>query len=201
LDFTVGSIGVHLFVSIDDYLENLGLTRFDPIFVIPIGSSIKTRSASGLFYDTLSGGLLSPGSTSEKWANIIAQSKSSGRPVVMFAEGTTSNGKGLLPFQKAAIQGFEKKNVLYPAVIKHNPASVNTPLPVSSFKWLLAVSMLLTGVSTKVRLAGKIYPSLGGLEHQLAEGAYRVGRLRKLGRYLDIESKKKFLTAYKKGRW
>lgn len=172
--------------------------------MIPVGSQLKTVGASTVLFEAVSGGFVTPSvsSNSKKWYDIMSEAENKVRPIVLFAEGTTSNGKGLLAFQRGVFDGLDKKVDLCPIVIKHNPPMVTTPLPGSWFKWLLSISMLVTGVKTSVKLGAKTSTTVSNnIEQSLAEGALRYGRLKKLGTSLDVESKKKFLTAYKKGRW
>lgn len=179
----------------------LPLTRVDPVFVVPVGSTLQLKGSFSVMWAPLSGALLSANGDGHSWEYIISHAKNIRRPIVLFAEGTTTNGKGVLAPDRKALYGQGKKAaVMYPTVVKYDRPTITTPLPVYPLKWLLTISMLLTGINAKVGLATKVDPSLGGMEQQLAEGMYRMGRLRRLGSYFDIQSKRKFIAAWEKGR-
>jgi hypothetical protein len=60
------------------------------------------------------------------------------RPVVVFPECTTTNGRGILPLSKSLV-AVPPRTKIYPVSVRYTPADVTTPLPGSyiAFLWNL----------------------------------------------------------------
>ena len=61
-----------------------------------------------------------------------------GRPIVVFPECTTTNGRGVLPFAPSLLSA-PRKAPIFPVSLRYTPADVTTPLPDSyrAFLWCL----------------------------------------------------------------
>ncbi|KAJ5884412.1 hypothetical protein N7504_011984 [Penicillium tannophilum] len=77
-----------------------------------------------------------PGTQLVDVASLVA--KYPNRPIVIFPECTTTNGRGILPLSHALL-GVPPKTKVFPVSLRYTPADVVTPLPGSyiSFFWTL----------------------------------------------------------------
>lgn len=77
-----------------------------------------------------------PGTKLVDVATLVA--KYPNRPIVVFPECTTTNGRGILPLSHALL-GVPPKTKVFPVSLRYTPADVVTPLPGSyiSFLWTL----------------------------------------------------------------
>lgn len=103
---------------------------------------------------------------SKSLQEIAAEAKLRGQVVVVFAEGTTSNGKGVLPLilrpeesQKPGANGKSSKPLLlpkfptYPAAIKYSRSSIATPAPTSLGAWAWKLVQGFQFCTVRVRYA------------------------------------------------
>lgn len=60
------------------------------------------------------------------------------RPIVVFGECTTTNGRGILPLSPSVVSAPAKTKI-YPVSVRYTPADVTTPIPgsYSTFLWNL----------------------------------------------------------------
>lgn len=77
------------------------------------------------------------------------------RPVVVFPECTTTNGRGILPFSPSLLTAPPRTKI-FPVNIRYTPADITTPIPASyaSFMWNLCSKPTH---SLHVRIAEVVY--------------------------------------------
>ena len=133
---------------------------------------------------------------------IVASAKTSGSVVVIFGEGITSNGRGLLPWETMMpLSGVDKSSNVFPAALRYTPPYVTTPLPVNFFQWALSV-LWAWACSVRIRFGSPMARNQNDelANSEIADVICRIGRLRKLGGSLGSESKREFIDAWHKGR-
>lgn len=155
-----------------------------------------------------------------------ARARASGKVVVVFGEGTPSNGKGLLPLllsePPATDAATDAAPLTYPTAIKYGRSAIATPTPRSPLAWLWTVVYGFQFGYVRVRFG----VPLDGAEKHTAEssgpsaaasglsipasvvddalsykglvsaGICRVGRLKEVG--LGIEAKLEFIDVQNK---
>ncbi|KAH3688473.1 hypothetical protein WICPIJ_000536 [Wickerhamomyces pijperi] len=104
---------------------------------------------------------LSEGSTTE-FGSDFTTAELKGKIIFIFAEGTTSNGKSILPFSLSQAQFTQFYNELTQSNIKISkintvgmkltPSYFTTPLHVSSFQYVYRLLTCLTTMNFKIRL-------------------------------------------------
>lgn len=108
------------------------------------------------------------GSSNELPKNLIGyanRAKKTDKVVVVFGEGTTSNGKGLLPLllTNEAIISRENEKVssilTYPTAIKYGRTYTVTPIPENFFVWLWKLCYGFRFGSVRIRFAVPISPT------------------------------------------
>lgn len=79
-------------------------------------------------------------SSSKSLEEYSREAKGSGKVVVVFAEGTSSNGKSLLPLlltePEPSTAESSTAGATYPTAIKYGRSSIATPTPTSAAAWL-----------------------------------------------------------------
>lgn len=152
------------------------IIRFKCIFVIPVIS----QDGKEIFYDEVSlfyvmiKALLPPyilsnygtGNTIPKdLIGYAERAKRSNKVVVVFGEGTTSNGKGLLPLLITNEVILNKKNeetssiLTYPTSIKYGRTYTVTPVPENFFIWLWKLCYGFRFGSVRIRFAIPVSPT------------------------------------------
>lgn len=156
---------------------------FNSLFVIPVTSADEKKvlyekhTLFSAFYAALSLPKLLKGSESvfatKSLQEIAADAKAHGQVVVVFAEGTTSNGKGILPLilspedSKEPISNAANKSKVgktptspkfptFPAAIKYSRSSITTPTPTSLLVWSWRLVQGFQFSSVRVRYASPI---------------------------------------------
>ncbi|ANB14640.1 hypothetical protein AWJ20_2245 [Sugiyamaella lignohabitans] len=135
---------------------------------------------------------------------IIASNRT--KPLVIFIEGTTSNGKGLLPFvSNVPISALPANTDIYPSVLKYTPPDPSTtPIPGSLPGWVIKVLSTQMTITARIKFANKLSTNPQNNEaafaNEIADSITRVGRIRKLGPAVDLAAKREFLSAWYRGR-
>ncbi|KAK9474522.1 uncharacterized protein V1510DRAFT_411270 [Dipodascopsis tothii] len=138
-------------------------------------------------------------------ADIAADARRAGRAVVLFVEGTPSNGRALVHPLWAALDTLADGRVL-PCALKYAPMDVSTPIPPrSAVHYALRVLARWRGWSVRVRLGAPVpAASLPGLplrgEKAVCDELCRLGRMLRTGPELDMASKRDFVRAWSRGR-
>jgi 1-acyl-sn-glycerol-3-phosphate acyltransferase len=176
-------------------------------FVIPQPGALKYQRIScwKVFFKALS--LPSneePDSTFEELEKIVQISKASGSVVVIFAEGTTSNSRGLLPFaNQLPFCSIPSSSTIFPTALKYTPPTITTPVPTNIFIWLFKLFGELQGVSVLVKFGHRVgvdpaKPNNESLTKEICDNICLSGKLRRVG--LGIESKRSFVEAWNRKR-
>ncbi|GMM38825.1 lysophosphatidic acid acyltransferase [Saccharomycopsis crataegensis] len=118
--------------------------------------------------------------------------------VYLFAEGTTSNGKSILPYNKgynSVVTEAKKGHKLKILAMKLTPSQLTTPIPkpVVSYLWELLTNFGALMFRIRIELLDE-HQSLQSIREKSAE----IGRLRLVGAQLDIVNKGLFVEAYRK---
>lgn len=125
---------------------------------------------------------------------IVLNARKSGKAVIIFAEGTSSNGIGLLTLKNTNFSEISKTDSrVIPAAIRWTPNCATSPLPQNwiSYLWTMATSAWVYMAAIKV---GEPLPS--PTQDYAARALCQLGRLRMLGDKLDWNAKEEFCTAY-----
>lgn len=128
---------------------------------------------------------------------VVNTAKQTGAIVVYFAEGTTSNGKALLPLKD--MDPFIFKNInseIYPAAFRYTPSYLSTPLPKSilGFIWQILTSSWSYAVSIKIARGPVVLRANAATE--LSKSICTLGRLRQVGNKFDSDFKRQFNDLY-----
>lgn len=164
---------------------------FNPVFVLPTsdGSGYLKYSAFSLFFNALTLPTDTDKNTGQPLSEILSEASAQSKVLVVFPEGTTSNGRGLLPISEVPIP---KDCKVFPTALKYEPQELTTPLPCNSFLWLyqcisnfhisayIRFSRAVTEVQTK----------------DIAAHICQVGRLKMIGQTLDRRTKAEFAKAW-----
>lgn len=170
-------------------------SMYDCIFVLPTGDDNKFRQVSSLsvFMNALS--LPSDNcAATDSFDKIVAKAKMNGAIVVVFPEGTTSNGRGLLPMAEIPVS-LTQANV-FPSAVKYTHPSVITAIPVNVLVYLWKLLGVWVNASIKLATPASATGNDSQLKKEIAEGICRVGRVRQVGDYLNGESKREFVVAW-----
>lgn len=124
-------------------------------------------------------------------AKLVDRARASGKLLVIFAEGTTTNGRGLLaiPDKGTPISNTATGRV-YASAVRYNPPRGCSPVPQTAVRWVWGL-VSCTGVNCTVRMSAPVEG-----KQTVAESICRVGRLRQLG--LSANDKVDFYQAWKK---
>lgn len=159
----------------------LTLTSFissNSLFVIPVTSAdgknvvYQKHSLASALFAALSLPKLLKGSESvfaaKSLQDISAEAKTHGQVVIVFGEGTTSNGKGLLPLILSEEDSPDPKTVkdkptvlhkfpTYPAAIRYGRSYITTPTPISFISWLWKLVHGFLFSSVRIRYAAPLH--------------------------------------------
>ncbi len=210
-------------------LDSIVLTSlFDPIFILPdtSGNSFTSHSIIGIIKISLSKPNLpeiTSRTTSTTTTNInefLKESIKKDRPLLIFPEGITSNGRSLLPFNiSSSITTFNNnlyKPLLTTIILKYIPGDLTTPLPESFIGWIYRLI-------TTFRIKSKIRISFNERDEKLCQtininsnnedvegGSLRwkfisdalayTGKLRSVDESLNINSKVELINNWNLGR-
>ncbi|KAA8912141.1 hypothetical protein TRICI_003606 [Trichomonascus ciferrii] len=164
---------------------------FDSMFALPTaeGNGYVQYSAFSLFFNALTLPTNSDKNTGRPLAEILSEASAQSKVLVVFPEGTTSNGRGLLPIVEVPVP---KDCKVFPTALKYEPQEITTPLPRNAFLWLyqcisnfhisayIRFSRAVTEVETK----------------DIAAHICQVGRLKMIGQNLDRRTKAEFANAW-----
>lgn len=200
-----GDLIVSNFTSPLDILTYSVLSR--PLFVVPAEQGqFLTVSVLGAILEALS----LPTSDvriGKSLAEICKGAKKSGHTVVLFAEGTTTSGRALLPFpNQIPVSLLPYTTKVFPTSVKYSPQSVTTPLPTSLLGWLYSHLSEWHRVSIRVKFVSPLTSSdvSSSNDHattnSIAESIARSGRIARMGQDFDSGSKRRFAASWKKGR-
>lgn len=136
--------------------------------------------------------------------DIIAEAEKAKSIIILFAEGTTTNGRGFLhsPVTDILIPSAAERTSLIPSHIKYQPPDVSTPIPPKSVIFYI-VSLMCNWRAWSVRLqvGEEVSAALGQASlPRCIDDICMLGRIKKLGSDLDFKSKVDFVTAWQKNR-
>lgn len=127
-------------------------------------------------------------------------SRYSSKLVYIFAEGTTSNNRSILPFMGVpAIEGLSHGNNKFTfktVLLKISPNSFTTPLPLHSLSGYLF--SLLANISGKSGVRAKIFTHQNGIDLVASKRSFELNQLTSVGNELDILLKEAFHSQYLK---
>ncbi|QNP96217.1 Hypothetical protein YALI2_B00523g [Yarrowia lipolytica] len=173
---------------------------FDPVFIVPHASSrvYQELGPFGVFFKALGIPEIVPPTHGESLSKIVFDATSKGRAVVVFAEGTTSNGRGLLPLLHIDFHQLSQNTKVIPAGLRLAPQYITTPLPVMLPMWVFRLLSNPTGWHVSLRFAEPCYAKDTNVNNTLVESICRVGRLKSIGPDLGVEGKRNFWKVYNK---
>lgn len=58
------------------------------------------------------------------------------RPIAVFPECTTTNGRGILPLSPSIVADLPARTKVFPVSVRYTPADITTPVPASYFTFL-----------------------------------------------------------------
>ncbi|OJJ47305.1 hypothetical protein ASPZODRAFT_15985 [Penicilliopsis zonata CBS 506.65] len=135
------------------------------------------------------------------------------RPLVLFPECTTTNGRGVLPLSPSVV-GVPPATRLFPVSLRYTPVDVVTPLPGSylSFLWTLlskpthcirvriAESITVPGSSGSGNVLADdgLTPPEKALLDSVGESLARLGRVKRVG--LGVQEKVDFVRLWSRTR-
>lgn len=140
-------------------------------------------------------------SVSDRYANrqsladIARHAASRGAVVVVFVEGTTSNGRGLL-----TLKGLDYKDIstvdgnVFASVIKYSPQYAASPLPSSLIKYIWHTSCSSWWYLATVKIASEPMTKSQLTADLIGQEICRLGRLRVFGDNLDLQAKREYAT-------
>lgn len=171
---------------------------FDPVFVIPHASSrvYQTCGPFTVFWRALLIPGVVPPTHGESLSKVVFEAASAGKPVLVFAEGTTSNGRGLLPLVNIDYSQLTQQTKIIPSALRIAPQYVTTPIPTTLWTWLFRLLSNPTGWHVSVRLAEPCFAKDTNMQSTLVESICRVGRVKSIGPDLGVEGKRNFWKVY-----
>lgn len=135
--------------------------------------------------------------------SIVKIAKTQGAVAVLFVEGTTSNGRGLLTLKDlgaAQIRQATPAFNIFPAALRYTPATVTTPIPQTLLGYLWHLLTNSWWYMCSARLGNEPLRSETVSHESIARAICSVGRLRQLGDRLDAKAKQDFIKAYNEKR-
>lgn len=191
-------------VVVSNYLSPLDgfvySALFDPVFIVPHASSrvYQELGPFGVFVKALGIPEIVPPTHGESLSKIVFEATSRGRAVVIFSEGTTSNGRGLLPLLNIDFHQLSQNTKIIPAGLRIAPQYITTPLPVPLPLWVFKLLSNPTGWHVSLRFAEPCFAKDTNVTNNLVESICRVGRLKSIGPDLGVEGKRNFWKVYSK---
>lgn len=131
---------------------------FDPIFTASYPNTRQVERISLL--QAVLRAFASPSTRPEPGTQLVDVAslveKYPSRPIVIFPECTTTNGRAILPLSESLL-GAPSKTKIFPVSLRYSPADVVTPLPGSyfSFLWTL-LSKPTHGIRVRIAEAAAI---------------------------------------------
>lgn len=170
----------------------------DPLFAIPTDKSdnFVVCSAFSLFFRALSlpsEAEKDPGKTLQE---LFESAESQSKVLIIFPEGTTSNGRGLLPFNnEIRFETLPSQAKIFPTALKYDPPEISSPLPTNSVSWFFLKALCQFRITCYVRI-GQSPPTLQ--TRDVAVRLSEVGKLKMIGSSLSKRAKVEFFQAWKK---
>lgn len=191
----------------DIVISNL-TSPFDPlvhssqgpcIFLWPTESKkFASKGTWGSFFQALR---IHPGelaSSDESLEEIVVAAKKAGKAVVIFAEGTASNGIGLLTLNNTNFSEISKsESRVLPAAIRWTPNCATCPLPRNWVSYLWVVATSAWGYMAAIKVGE---PLASPTQDLTARALCQLGRLKMIGSRLDWQAKENFYSEYLKPR-
>lgn len=198
-----GDLIVSNFVSPADSLVYASALGSAAIYVVP---SVSTGSYHQLTASQIQSLALSSPSelkglkSAEPLDKIVSRAKNSRSIVVVFAESTTSNGKGLLKLASLPLDELAESTKVFSSAVKYTPSTVTTPIPNQSYwSWWFRCIARLDFVTVRVCLNSPVPANQTSMK-RVAEKICEAGKLTMVG--FGPEDKQEFYDAWKqiKGR-
>lgn len=134
---------------------------FDPIFTAsyPTTREVEQISLLSAILRAFASPQLHPPPGAKTISLSALERKYRGRPIVAFAECTTTNGRGILPLSPA-LANISSKTKIFPVSLRYQPEDVVTPLPgcYLSFIWALLskpTHYIRVRIAEPVRIGGE----------------------------------------------
>lgn len=121
-----------------------------------------------------------------------------GAIVVVFVEGMTSNGRGLLTLKNLNAQDIAKiDKQIYAGSIKYTPMTATSPIPQSPVNYIWNILNASWWYVTAVKISGEPLAKATLSPDQIAKTIAGLGRLRLLGERLDAQTKIEYIKQKK----
>lgn len=181
-------------------------------FVSPLDPLIYESHRSCLFAVPAADGMFAQISTSQaisyalstqrhekgvKLSELSAVALKAGAVLVVFVEGTTSNGRGVL-----SLKGIDARSIasvesrVFASAIKYSPACATAPVPKSLLSYLWGLSRSAYWYMASIKVSGEPIKKGTISQAEIAKHIAALGRLRILGDKMNIETKSEYLKAY-----
>lgn len=143
------------------------------------------------------------------------------RPIAVFPECTTTNGRGILPLSPSIVADLPARTKIFPISVRYTPADITTPVPASycTFLWNLLsrpTHFIRVRVAEAVESVDKSSPSTPldmasgdgdsteltkderAVIDRVGEALARLGRVKRVG--LGVREKQEFVRLWNKTR-
>lgn len=191
-----GDLIVSNFVSPADSLVYASVLR-SAVFVVPAVSTGKYHqlTASQIQKLALSSPMdLQKLQSSEPFEKIVSRAKKSSSIVVVFAESTTSNGKGLLKLAPLPLDELPDSTKVFSSAIKYTPSTITTPIPNQSYwAWWFRCIARPDLITVRVRLNSPA-PAAQTSIRRISEKICEAGKITMVG--FGPDDKQEFFKAW-----
>jgi hypothetical protein len=161
-----GSVIASSFTSPIDCLYLAAI--FDPIFTASYPGTRLVEQLS-LFHAILRA-LLGPQASPPKGARLVTLAKlladNPSSAIVVLPEGTTTNGRAILPFSPSLLT-VPRKTKIFPTNLRYTPADITTPIPGAYLSFLWNLCSRPTHC-IRVRIAEAVYNDAAGAGEKVA---------------------------------
>lgn len=139
-----------------------------------------------------------PSASGTSLQDISANAAKSGAIVVVFVEGMTSNGRGLLTLKELNAQDIAKiDKQIYAGSIRFTPMAATSPVPKSLMNYIWTILNASWWYMAAVKISGEPLAKATLSSDQIAKTIAGLGRLRLLGERLDAQTKIEYLRQRK----
>lgn len=133
-----------------------------------------------------------------KLSELSAAAAKAGAILVLFVEGTTSNGRGVL-----SLKGIDARSIasvesqVFASAIKYSPPTAAAPVPSSLIGFLWRISTSAYWYMASIKVSGEPIKKGTISQAEIAKHIAALGRLRIMGDRMNIETKAEYVKARK----
>jgi len=171
-------------------------------FVLPEGDRFAVVSTFGAMKRALSAQAPRAAAAAAPRASLseITQAAAkSGAVVVLFVEGTPTNGRGLLTLKDLNVREIaEIETEVYAAALRYTPATATAPVPETLLGFLWRLGHSSASYVASARVSGQPIPKSALQRAEISKAIGAIGRLRILGDRLDRSAKEEYAALRKK---